>query len=313
LFTRRAKVEFLQMARSSSLPPDTGFTGASAASVDALRAFGLERSALCSALISVALEAGRIQLRYHAANVPVMTKPDQSPVTCADQESEALILAALARLAPNIPVVAEEEASAGRIPSIGRAFFLVDPLDGTREFIAGRLEFTINVALIADHVPVFGLVYAPATGDFFITPAPNRAAVAKLRAGETYTHLEPDAFATMHVRTPRPDALVAVASRSHMNAETEALLAKYPIVSRQSAGSSLKFCLVAKGDADIYPRIGPTNEWDTAAGHAILAAAGGTVTMLNGAPLRYGKADVRYANPDFIAWGGPPLSPKTAD
>lgn len=271
----------------------------------------MSASALSAALIPVVLEAGRLQLRYHRAGVEVMTKPDASPVTCADQQSEALILAALAGLAPEIPVVAEEETAAGRVPGIGRQFFLVDPLDGTREFIAGRTEFTINIALIEDGAPVFGLVYAPATGDFFLTPEANRAAHAKIAPGDAGP-LTADAFKAIHVRSPMANALVAVASRSHMNAETEAFLARYPIASRQPAGSSLKFCLVAKGEADIYPRIGRTCEWDTAAGHAVLAAAGGTVVMLDGMPLRYGKAAAKFVNPDYVAWGGPPLPPLRA-
>jgi 3'(2'), 5'-bisphosphate nucleotidase len=274
-----------------------------------LASVGVDLMKLGEALIPIALEAGRIQLRHHAANVPVLTKSDLSPVTCADQESEALILAGLTRIAPQIPVVAEEEAAAGRIPAIGRIFFLVDPLDGTREFIAGRLEFTINIALIVDGVPVFGLVYAPASGDFFFTPKLNHAVFVRLQPGVACEPLSLTAFSPVQVRKPQSDALVAVASRSHMNPETEALLAKYPIASRQSAGSSLKFCLVAKGEADIYPRVGRTYEWDTAAGHAVLLAAGGSVLMLNGAPLRYGKVQDRFANPDYIAWGGAPLLP----
>ena len=228
-------------------------------------------------------------------------------------------MAALARLAPEIPVVAEEEAAAGRLPSIGRQFFLVDPLDGTREFIAGRAEFTINIALIEDGIPVFGLVYAPATGDFFLTPDKGRAAYAcvptigrvpqGLSQVEKTSALSASAFKSIRVRAANATALVAVASRSHMNAETEAFLARYAIVSRQQAGSSLKFCLLAKGEADVYPRLGRTCEWDTAAGHAILAAAGGQVVKLDGTPLLYGKAAAHYANPDFIAWGGPPLPP----
>ena len=265
---------------------------------------------LSAALIPVALEAGRIQLRHHGAGVAVVTKSDASPVTCADQESEALILAALARIAPDIPVVAEEEAAAGRLPCIGRQFFLVDPLDGTREFIAGRAEFTINIALIEDGIPVFGLVYAPATGDFFLTPDKGRAAytcvppsgrvpqgltqvgtASVLKASTltastlTASALPSRAFKSICVRAANATALVAVASRSHMNAETEAFLARYAIASRQQAGSSLKFCLLAKGEADVYPRLGRTCEWDTAAGHAILAAAGGQVVKLDGTQL----------------------------
>jgi 3'(2'), 5'-bisphosphate nucleotidase len=269
--------------------------------------------AMFRALVPVALAAGRLQMRYHSAGVAIVTKADATPVTCADQESEALILAALQKLAPNIPIVAEEEAAAGRIPEVGRIFFLVDPLDGTREFICGRLEFTINIALVVDEVAVFGLVYAPGTGDFFVTPSKGQAAYAKIDPVTPPTSMPMGAFQQIKVKVPHMDGLVAVASRSHMNAETQALLSGYKVASCLSAGSSLKFCLVAKGDADIYPRVGRTSEWDTAAGQAILEAAGGSVTRLDRKPLRYGKADQRFVNPDYIAWGGQPFAPREYD
>jgi 3'(2'), 5'-bisphosphate nucleotidase len=258
------------------------------------------------------LAVGRVQLRHRQAGVRVSAKSDNSPVTRADQESEVIILAALRRIAPGIPIVAEEASAAGQVPGVGRHFFLVDPLDGTREFIAGRDEFTINIALIEDGAPVFGLVYAPALGDLFLTHEPGRAAYANVAADGPAIAIEPHRFKTIRVRPPSPSALVAVASRSHMNAETVTFLERYLIASHTSAGSSLKFCLVAKGEADVYPRLGRTCEWDTAAGHAILAAAGGTVVTLDGQPLRYGKAAAQFINPDFVAWGGQPLPPVNA-
>jgi 3'(2'), 5'-bisphosphate nucleotidase len=264
-----------------------------------------------SALIPVVLEAGRVQLRYHRCNVPVMSKSDETPVTCADQESEAVILAGLAKLAPDIPVVAEEEAAAGRLPEIGRTFFLVDPLDGTREFIAGRAEFTINIALVDTGVPVFGLVYAPVTGDLFMTSPDGRAMFVNVGQPDRLDAPVVTDMAPIHVRRPPADGLVAAVSFSHMNAETEAILAQFQIAARRQAGSSLKFCMVARGEADIYPRVGRTFEWDTAAGHAVLRAAGGTMTKLDGSPFMYGKAAEKFLNPDYIAWGGEPIALKS--
>ncbi len=259
---------------------------------------------LADALLPVTLAAGAIQMRHFRSGATVQTKADLSPVTVADQDSEALILQALAVLAPGIPVIAEEAMAAGHTPAIGETFFLVDPLDGTREFIAGRREFTVNIALVRDQTPVFGLVYAPATGDLYVTLD---------RATAVHVRVAPDAAATslatlgtrrLHVRPADPNAVVVVASRSHLTAETEAFLGRFNVVERRSAGSSLKFCLIAAGDADLYPRAGPTNEWDTAAGQAVLTAAGGKVTTFAGATLTYGKACDRFRNPDFVAWGG---------
>lgn len=258
---------------------------------------------LAEALLEVTLAAGRIELGYYHAGVEVETKSDQSPVTKADQEAEKLILAALARIAPDIPVVAEEAASAGKIPVVGQRFFLVDPLDGTREFINQRDEFTVNIALIEDKVPVFGIVYAPALARLYVTTGPDSAAQANIAADASAVTLDNCALQPISCRKMDMSALTAVASRSHSNEETEAFLAKYQVKERTSAGSSLKFCVLARGDADIYPRLAPTMEWDTAAGHAVLAAAGGRVTMVDGGEFRYGKATERFLNPGFIAWG----------
>jgi 3'(2'),5'-bisphosphate nucleotidase len=199
------------------------------------------------------------------------------------------------------------------VPTVGETFFLVDPLDGTREFIHRRGEFTINVALIAGGVPVFGLVYAPALGEFYLTTAIDAAAAADVKPCGGATTLADLALRPISARVPDPAALVALASRSHMTPETEAFLAQYSVASYRQAGSSLKFCAIACGEADIYPRLGPTCEWDTAAGHAVLAAAGGSVTTVDGAALTYGKGDPRWLNPHFIAWGrGGVLAPRKA-
>lgn len=251
-------------------------------------------------------------MRHYQAGVTVQAKADRSPVTVADEEAEAILLAALARIAPGIPVVAEEAVAAGRVPSVGELFFLVDPLDGTREFINRRDEFTVNVALIEHGEPVLGLVYAPALGHLYASHTDD--------SGAGFCTLSPAArpaspaecgFAAVRTRSPDLARLIAVASRSHMTPETEAFLARFAVTERRDSGSSLKFCSIARGLADIYPRLGPTMEWDTAAGHAVLVAAGGSVTTPDGAPFLYGKAADGFRNGHFVAWGTPaPLPPR---
>ncbi len=259
---------------------------------------------ICDALLPSVLAAAKVQLAYMRTGVSVTTKADKTPVTLADQESEAILLAALAKFAPGVPVIAEEAMAAGVQPTIGQRFFLVDPLDGTREFIAGRGEFTINIALVVNGQPGFGLIYAPATGRFFVTPADGMAVEADLDANTSANSLSDVTTRAIKTRSPPEGGMVAVASRSHMTEATTRFLARFPISDSRSAGSSMKFCLVARGDADIYPRIeGRTCEWDIAAGHAILRAAGGDVTEPDGTALRYGKVGEHYYNGDFVAWG----------
>ena len=258
---------------------------------------------LTEALVGVALDAGALILDIYDSHIEVETKDDASPVTQADQQAEALILTALKSLAPGIPVIAEEEVAAGRVPEINGAFFLVDPLDGTKEFIKRRGEFTVNIALIRDGEPALGVVLAPEKGRVFAASGRGSAwqAVCNPRKG-TLGKPQP-----MSVRTPAADGLVAVASKSHRTAETDAYLEKYPIKDLTGAGSSLKFCLVAAGEADLYPRLGRTMEWDTAAGHAVLRGAGGRVHTMDNVPLTYGKRnqadDSDFANPWFVAFG----------
>lgn len=255
-------------------------------------------------LIDPVLRAGAIEMQHYEAGVEVERKADESPVTAADREAEAILLAALAEIAPDIPVIAEEAVSEGRIPEIGRAFFLVDPLDGTKEFINKRGEFTVNVAVVEDGVPVFGIVYAPAIGELYATLEPGSAALARFAPGTAVRHASDCAFEPIHVRVPGA-GLTAVASRSHKSPETEEFLARYAISERRDSGSSLKFCAVARGAADIYPRLAPTMEWDIAAGHAVLVAAGGAVTTPDGRPVRYGKVESGFRNGHFVAWGAP--------
>ncbi len=245
-------------------------------------------------MIEMAREAGAVVMRHYAGTVERRHKADKSPVTDADQEAEALILDRLSRAAPGVPVVAEELAAAGTIPNVDAApFFLVDPLDGTKEFLNRNGEFTVNIALIEAGQPTAGVVFAPA--------------MERLFWGSDHEAFEQRGAAAPHrikARVPPKDGMIAVASRSHRDSKTEELLAHYNITQFVTSGSSVKFCLVATGEADIYPRHGPTCEWDTAAGHAVLAAAGGRVTLLDGTtPLTYGRARDKFINPHFIAWG----------
>jgi 3'(2'), 5'-bisphosphate nucleotidase len=260
---------------------------------------------LAEALLSVTLTAARVQMAHFAAGVTVETKADHSPVTVADRESEDIILAGLARAAPGVPVVSEEAASVGRIPSTGDSFFLVDPLDGTKPFIRGSPQFTINIALIDMRRPIFGLVYSPAIPDFYVTIGPNEVVAARLPPSTAAKVLADCGLEPIRTRVPDPNALGALTSQTHVNSATQLFLEQYQVAESRAVSSSLKFGLMARGEADIYPRTAPTSEWDTAAGHAVLAAAGGTVTELDGQPLLYNKPG--FLKPAFVAWGRTPL------
>jgi 3'(2'), 5'-bisphosphate nucleotidase len=253
------------------------------------------------ALADIAWRAGEILLRHYAnENIDSRKKSDQSPVTAADEDAERFILDELAKAFPNIPVIAEEEAAQGRWQKIAHRFFLVDPLDGTKEFLNRNGEFTVNIAEIEGGRPARGVVYAPAKNRLFIGDGANGAFEIETRPGE---HPDFSKLKSIEARICAPDGLIAVASRSHRDSKTEEYLAAYPVKDFVTAGSSLKFCLVAAGEADIYPRHGQTMEWDTAAGQAVLEAAGGSVTTLDGRPFVYGKTDERFANPHFVARG----------
>jgi 3'(2'), 5'-bisphosphate nucleotidase len=242
-------------------------------------------------LVEISRAAGEAILAVYAGGFEVWQKTDASPVTEADERAEAVILEALAALTPSIPIVSEEAAAAGAIPAIGDRFWLVDPLDGTREFVGRNGEFTVNIALIEDRVPSLGVVLAPALNRVFGGCAGGGAFV------EQNGHRR-----TIECRRPPSEGLTVVSSRSHGDREAlDAFLAGRPVARSVPAGSSLKFCMVAAGEADVYPRLGRTMEWDTAAGHAVLAAAGGRVRDLSGAELRYGKP--QFANPHFVAEG----------
>lgn len=252
-------------------------------------------------LANIACRAGEIILRHYTdLTLAARHKDDHSPVTDADEEAEAYIVSALRKRAPNVPIIAEEEVSAGRICDIGQRFFLVDPLDGTKEFLSRNGEFTVNIGEIMDGRPVRGVVFAPARRRLFIG---EHACGAFDAEAEADTELDRANFRAISARPAPADGLVAVASRSHRDANTDEYLARFPVKQFVTAGSSLKFCLVAAGEADIYPRLGRTMEWDTAAGHAVLAAAGGSVVTIDGRPFVYGKVEEKFANPFFVARG----------
>ena len=246
-----------------------------------------------------AAEAGEAILKIVEGGFEVESKDDLSPVTIADRAAELIILAALAKAAPGVPVVAEEEVAAGRIPAFDDTYFLVDPLDGTKEFIRGGDDYTVNIGLIAGGSPLLGAVFAPARGTIYAGLAGEGA---WLRDGEGRRAIS--------VRARGP-AITAVASKSHFNQPTADYLAEaVGECDYVGIGSSLKFCIVAEGKADIYPRLAPTSEWDTAAGHAVLLAAGGRVDGPDGDALRYGKR--AFLNRGFVAtagWKAPSIGP----
>ncbi len=264
----------------------------------------LDRPALLDALVALAGVAGDVVWDHFTGDCAVTSKADTSLVTAADHAAEAVILAGLARVAPGVPVVAEEEHAAGRVPAVAAAFFLVDPLDGTREFVARGRDFTVNIGLIEDDAPTMGVVYAPAhdrmvwgdvgAGGWMATRAPGA---------------EAEPASPISVRRPSTPPR-AIGSRSHADARIGAWLAAAGIGALDPIGSSWKFALLAAGEADVYPRIGPTMEWDTAAGDAVLRAAGGRMLGADGSVFRYGKPG--YRNGAFVATGAfdpPRLAP----
>jgi len=250
--------------------------------------------ALRALLESLALAAGAEILAVRRAGVAVTLKADSSPVTEADRRAETIILTGLRRAFPGLTMIGEEEMAAGSAPRrVGDRFFLVDPLDGTKEFLRGGDDFTVNIALIENGVPVAGIVHAPARGTLW-SAVGGVAEKADLRDGAVAER--------RRIAVARPPAVLrVVASRSHRTAPTEAFIAGLPAAECLAIGSSLKFCLIAEGAADLYPRFGRTMEWDTAAGDAVLRAAGGVTLDGDGRPLAYGKQGGGFANGDFIA------------
>jgi len=252
--------------------------------------------ALVPVIRRLAIEAGeKIMEIYNSDDFDVKAKSDDSPVTAADEAADALISDGLRAAFPDMLLVTEEQADSHGIQ--GETFLIVDPLDGTKEFVHRRGDFTVNIALVENGVPTRGVVYAPAKQRMFFTLADGRTV-------EETGPFDPETMGETRpigVSTPDNGALMVVASKSHRDQATDDYIGKYAVKDMTSAGSSLKFCLVATGEADLYPRLGRTMEWDTAAGHAVLNGAGGKVVRFDDlSPLTYGKAG--YANPFFIAY-----------
>ncbi len=256
----------------------------------------MDHAKLVSVMRRLAIEAGdKIMEIYGADDFDVRAKSDDSPVTAADEAADALISAGLRDAFPDVALVTEEQADSHDISA--SRFLIVDPLDGTKEFVQRRGDFTVNIALVEDGVPVRGVVYAPAKGRMFYTDAEGQS----VEEAGPFDAATPGQTQPIAVSSPDNGALMVVASKSHRDAATDAYIGKYAVKDMRSAGSSLKFCLVATGEADLYPRLGRTMEWDTAAGHAVLAGAGGHVVRIDDhTPLAYGKAG--FANPFFIAY-----------
>lgn len=243
----------------------------------------------------LALAGGaKIMEIYESDDFEVKSKSDDSPVTAADEAADEIISAGLRAAFPDVLLVTEEQSASHT--QKGTEFIIVDPLDGTKEFIKRRGDFTVNIAYVKDGVPIRGVVYAPAKGRMFFTQADGTSVEETGPFGTEMGVTTP-----IKVSTPDNAALLVVASKSHRDQATDDYIAKYKVADMKSAGSSLKFCLIATGEADIYPRVGRTMEWDTAAGHAVLNGAGGAVIRFDDhSPLVYGKAD--YANPFFVAY-----------
>ena len=247
---------------------------------------------LLPALEDLARRAGDVVMEIYNSDFAVETKGDSSPVTEADRRAEAVILPGLASLMPGIPAVAEEEAAAGRLPHIGNGpFWLIDPVDGTKEFIKRNGEFTVNIGLISGGIPVAGVVFSPALGLMWSAIGPGTATKVDAQGQR----------APIACRIPPASGAVVLTSRSHRSPEElEQWMAALTEPVRDFSGSSLKFCRVAEGSADFYPRFGPTSEWDIAAGHAVLNAAGGEIVTFDDKPMPYGKHPT-FLNPNFLA------------
>jgi 3'(2'), 5'-bisphosphate nucleotidase len=260
-----------------------------------------ELTRLVAAIAGLTSEAGARILSIAAEKCAPRTKADFSPVTAADEAAEQIIQEGLGRLLPGVPVIAEEAASRADLARPGGNYCLVDPIDGTREFIAGRGEYTVNVALIEDHVPVLGIIYAPQLKLLFA----GTAGQAWRETVDPGADFDPGRASPIRAR-PRPEKLVALVSRSHPDRASGEFLARLPLAQKIPLGSSLKFARIAEGAADVYARLAPTNEWDIGAGYALLTAAGGTVTAPDGGPIEFGMREVGFQVGGFVAWGASP-------
>jgi 3'(2'), 5'-bisphosphate nucleotidase len=259
---------------------------------------------LATALTHTACSAGELILRYRARGHEVTYKADGSPVTYADRAAEELILNDIARLTPNTVVIGEESVS-GMLDTFSpdEPFFLVDPVDGTRAFVNDGDDFSVNIGYIENRKPVFGLIYAPALQKLYVTLFPSEAVFVQMPP-ERGTNLEDLESTPLNTRKAGA-SLKAITSRSHMSDETRNYMARLPVEETLRQSSALKFAAVAEGSVDVYPRLAPTCEWDTAAGQAILTAAGGCTLAEDGTPLTYGKVSLELVNSGFVAWGDP--------
>ncbi|WP_342240812.1 3'(2'),5'-bisphosphate nucleotidase CysQ family protein [Inquilinus sp. OTU3971] len=257
---------------------------------------------LLEELTGIASRAAAAIRAVDASHAEWRIKADRSPVTAADEAAQEVILADLSSLLPGVPVVAEEDADERSVRP-GADLVLVDPLDGTREFLAGRDEFTVNIGIIIDHAPAMGVIAAPALSRIWRGIVGRGAERLRLSPGARPSQASD--LISIRARKPPADGIVAMVSRSHLDERTVAFLASLPACRQIALGSSLKFCRIAEGRADLYPRLAPTSEWDIAAGHAILAAAGGVVTTPIGNPLTYASSPDGFTVPGFLAWGDP--------
>jgi 3'(2'), 5'-bisphosphate nucleotidase len=261
----------------------------------------LDYQAIAEDFAELAVAAGAAVMLFYKSDSHAREKGDTSPVCDADLAGEAVILAGLAARLPELPVISEEAAAAGATTTCGDAFILVDPVDGTREFLAGKGEFTVNIGLVVRGEPKVGAVYAPALGQMWLTG--ETAVTFAVAPGGPVP--PPARRRPIHTRKQDGDGLIALTSWSHTDPRTSAFLDNLDVKERRMIGSSLKFCALADGSADIYPRFGATMEWDTAAGDAVLRAAGGIVLDRDGQPLRYGKTATQFMNGSFVAWADP--------
>jgi 3'(2'), 5'-bisphosphate nucleotidase len=260
-----------------------------------------DASRLLMSVAALAADAGRCIIEITSANFSTRSKADDSPVTDADEAAEAIIIPGLDKILPGVPVVAEEASARGAAATPRDAYWLVDPIDGTREMLAGHDEFTVNIALVENQTPILGVVYAPKRGALYAGSG-GKAWRMPVAAGAP---IDERTLTPIQVRS-RPKQLVALVSRSHFDAASESYLFRLPVGEKLLVGSSLKFALLAEGTADIYARIARINEWDIAAGHALLVAAGGSVTRPDGSALIYGTSDRGFLVDGFVAWGGDP-------
>jgi 3'(2'), 5'-bisphosphate nucleotidase len=260
---------------------------------------------LLDSLTEIVAKAAAATLAISFDAVERRSKADESPVSAADEASEAVIVEGVSRLLPGVPIVAEESVARLAAVSLEPSFISVDPLDGTKEFLAGRDEYTVNVAIVTHGTPIAGLIAAPKQGLLWRGIVGGRADRLQLKIDGANSQTS----GATPIRTRKtPKALKVATSRSHLDKDSETLLTKLPVGERYPCGSSVKFCFIAQGDVDLYPRLAPTREWDIAAGLAILAAAGGKVTAPDGAQLRFGRRSEEFLVPGFIAWGDPALA-----